>query len=313
MASFLSPSGPGRLDPFAVFDDDDPPVRAPVRVPTWTVTAMSPNSLGQTLEMPSETTKGELYTMVLGNPDDPRWLYYLDEDGDRVLIKKETDVIDWLELSGRNPRNTTRARKKAKLFVLDEHAAGTPLSASAVAQPAWAAAPAAAAAAVVAPAAAAAQVVAPSAAAAAVASSPAAGGAAVAGAPAAPVPAVATAAVAAATGAAGTVAAAIGPGQGNGIRLDGMPLPGTPLVPGGLRGHLSLAQMKDRVYQALLSGDLSVRYFQDRAGHVAADGRLVYGGGAIVREWSTEPLRAKLDALIRFVHAAGSNPTVRPH
>jgi hypothetical protein len=45
-----------------------------------------------------------------------------------VLIKKETDVIDWLELSGRNPRNTTRVRKKAKLFVLDEHAAGTPLS-----------------------------------------------------------------------------------------------------------------------------------------------------------------------------------------
>jgi hypothetical protein len=75
MASFLSPSGPGRLDPFAVFDDDDPPVRAPVRGPTWTVTAMSPNSLGQTLEMPSETTKGELYTMVLGNRDDPRWLY----------------------------------------------------------------------------------------------------------------------------------------------------------------------------------------------------------------------------------------------
>jgi hypothetical protein len=204
MASFLSPSGPGRLDPFAVFDDDDPPVRAPVRGPTWTVTAMSPNSLGQTLEMPSETTKGELYTMVLGNRDDPRWLYYLDEDGDRVLIKKETDVIDWLELSGRNPRNTTRARKKAKLFVLDEHAAGTPLSASAVARPAWpawgTAEPAAAAAAVVAPAAAAASGVSST--------SPAAGGAAVAGAAAAPVPAVATVASAAAPPAAAAAAAA---------------------------------------------------------------------------------------------------------
>ena len=129
MASFLSPSGPGGLvDRYAVFDND-PPVLAPIRGPMWTVTAMSPNNLGRTVDMPSETTKGELYTMVLGNRDDPRWLYYLDEDGDRVLIKKETDVIDWLELSGKDPRNTTRARKRAKLFVLDD-TAGTPLSSS---------------------------------------------------------------------------------------------------------------------------------------------------------------------------------------
>lgn len=84
MASILSPSGPGGLvDRYAVFDND-PPVPAPIRGPMWTVTAMSPNNIGQTMDMPSETTKGELYTMVLGNRDDPRWLYYLDEDGDRL-------------------------------------------------------------------------------------------------------------------------------------------------------------------------------------------------------------------------------------
>jgi len=324
MASFLSPSGPGRLDPFAVFDDDDdPPVRAPVRGPTWTVTAMSPNSLGQTLEMPSETTKEELYTMVLGNRDDPRWLYYLDEDGDRVLIKKETDVIDWLELSGRNPRNTSRARKKAKLFVLDEHAAGTPLSASAVARPAWpawgTAEPAAAAAAVVAPAAAAASGVSST--------SPAAGGAAVAGAAATPAPAVATvasagaappaaaaaAAAAAVTGAGSAAAApAFGPGQGHRIRLLGLFPRGTPLVPGGLNGQLSLSELKDQIYQALLNGELSVDYFQDRAGHVAADGTIVLGKGGIVAAWSAPALRSKLISLIQFVEAARSNPSVRP-
>ena len=87
---------------------------------------------------------------------------------------------------------------------------------------------------------------------------------------------------------------------------------GTPLVPGGLNGQLSLSELKDQIYQALLTGELSVDYFQDRAGHVAADGTIVLGKGGIVAAWSAPALRSKLISLIQFVEAARSNPSVRP-
>lgn len=103
-----------------------------------------------------------------------------------------------------------------------------------------------------------------------------------------------------------------GPGQGNRIRVFGKLPPGTPLVPGGLLGQRSLSELKDQIYQALLSGELSVEYFQDRAGYVGADGTIMLGKGGIVHAWSAPALRAKLHSLILFVEAARSNPSVRP-
>jgi len=91
-----------------------------------------------------------------------------------------------------------------------------------------------------------------------------------------------------------------------------MPARGTPLVPGGLNGQLSLSELKDQIYQALLNGELSVDYFQDRAGHVGANGTIVLGKGGIVAAWSAPALRSKLISLIQFVEAARSNPSVRP-
>ena len=103
-----------------------------------------------------------------------------------------------------------------------------------------------------------------------------------------------------------------GPGQGNRIRVFGKFPPGTPLVPGGLLGRRSLSELKDQIYQALLSGELSVEYFQDRAGYVGADGTIMLGKGGIVNAWSAPALLAKLHSLILFVEAARSNPSVRP-
>jgi len=95
---------------------------------------------------------------------------------------------------------------------------------------------------------------------------------------AAPPAAAAAAAAAAVTGAGSSAAApAFVPGQGHRIRLFGMLPRGTPLVPGGLYGELSLSELKDQIYQALLNGGLSVEYFQDRAGHVGADGTIILG------------------------------------
>jgi hypothetical protein len=243
----------------------------------WRVTVIkSPGTLGQTMNVPAGTSIRGLRTMVLGDMDDPRKLFFHDKDDDPVLLEETEDVEDWLELADRDTNNEGRLRKKAKLFVLDNADGTVPARST----PARSAMPA--------PTTAVASAAAP--------------------------PAAAAAAAAAAVTGAGSAAAApaFGPGQGHRIRLLGMLPRGTPLVPGGLNGQLSLSELKDQIYRALLNGELSVDYFQDRAGHVAADGTIVLGKGGIVAAWSAPALRSKLISLIQFVEAARSNPSVRP-